>query len=168
MTWTASVLPSGDWLTLISGASGTNSGTVTVGFTVNPTASVRLGVIRLTATGVAGSPKDVTVIQAKSSIGLSLSAQRLIEKAWIIQREYGKLAVSVTNQASIPVGKYVIYRRSGSQAFQVLQEILGSSVAASQWIYNDAFLEPGTSYTYKIIALDVLGSVISESNEIAI
>ena len=59
----------------------------------------------------------------------------------------------MTNPASILIDRYVIYRRAGNGAFEALQEIVGSTVDGSSWIYNDTFLEPGTGYTYRIVAL---------------
>ena len=168
MAWSAAVIAGGEWLFIQSGASGTDGGTITVGFTPNQTAWPRQAIVRVSAAGAAGSPKYVTVTQASGSVSLSLSGQRLVEKAWIIQRDYGKLTVTVDNPASIVVDTYVIYRKTGGQGYQVLQELGGSSVSGAQWSYNDTFLEPGTSYTYQIVALDALGNIISESNEISI
>ncbi len=168
MDWSAAIVAGGEWLFIQSGASGTNGGTVTVGFTSNQTAWPRQGILRVSAAGAAGSPKYVTVAQASGSISLGLSGQRLVEKAWIIQREYGKLTVTVDNPALIVVDAYVIYRNAGGQGYQILQQFAGSSVSGAPWIYNDAFLEPGTSYTYKIVAVDALGNIIGESNEISI
>ena len=168
MVWTAAVIAGGEWLLIQSGASGIEGGTVTVGFTSNQTAWPRQGIVRVAAAGAAGSPKYVTVTQASGSVSLGLSGQRLVEKAWLIQRDYGKLTVTVDNPASIVVDVYVIYRKAGGQAYQILQQLEGSSVSGAQWSYNDAFLEPGTSYTYKIVALDALGNSAGESNEISI
>jgi hypothetical protein len=168
MPWTAAVIAGGDWLTIASGASGTDSGTITMTFSANRTASPRVGIVQVTAAGASGSPKDVTVTQSKGSISLGLGAQRLVEKAWIIQREYGKLTVTVSNPAAVPVNKYVIYRSAGGGAFQALAEVAGSTVDGPQWTYNDAFLETGTAYAYRVVALDALGSVISESNDAGI
>ncbi|MFO7733469.1 MAG: hypothetical protein R6X21_07445, partial [Candidatus Aminicenantes bacterium] len=92
----------------------------------------------------------------------------LIENAWIIQRQYGKLTVTVDNPSSIVIGAYIIYRRTGGQGYQALQQIEGSSVSGASWTYDDAFLEPVTSYTYKVVALDALGNIIGESNEVSI
>jgi len=64
MPWTAAVISGNSWLSIQSGSSGTNSGTITAAFTVNPDTSQRTGTIRVTATGAEGSPKDVTVTQA--------------------------------------------------------------------------------------------------------
>ena len=64
MPWTAAVTSSSSWLSISSGASGTNSGMVNCSFTANTSISARTATIRVTATGATGSPVDVTVIQA--------------------------------------------------------------------------------------------------------
>jgi len=64
MPWTAQVINGDSWLSIISGSSGTDSGTIQVSFTENTSTSSRIGTIRVTATGASGSPKDVTVTQA--------------------------------------------------------------------------------------------------------
>ncbi len=64
MAWTAAVISGGAWARITSGASGSNSGTVTVGYDANPAGGeTRTATIRVTATGAAGSPVDVTVTQ---------------------------------------------------------------------------------------------------------
>jgi hypothetical protein len=72
MQWTVEVT-SGTWLSITSGASGSNSGTITCGFTANTSTSARTATIRVAATGATGSPVDVTVIQAGSSGALAAS-----------------------------------------------------------------------------------------------
>jgi len=168
MPWTAEVIAGGTWLTIQSGASGTDAGTVVAAFTPNPTGSPRAGIIRITAAGATGSPRNVTVTQAGSTFGLSLSGERLVEKAWIIKREYGQLSITVSNPGSITVDVYVIYRRAGAQAEEIVQQISGSAVTTSPWTVNDTFLTPGTNYTYRVLAIDTNGAVLSASNEITI
>jgi len=63
MPWTAQVVSEGTWLSIKSGDSGTNVGTVTCAFDANTSASVRTGTILLTAVGATGSPQKVTVTQ---------------------------------------------------------------------------------------------------------
>ena len=63
MPWTASVISGEDWLSITSGSSGTNSGTITAAFSAITSGSSRTGTIRITASGAGGSPKDVTVTQ---------------------------------------------------------------------------------------------------------
>ena len=168
MDWTAAVVAGGDWLTVSSGTSGTGDGTVTVAFAANRTSWERVGILRVTAAGASGSPRNVTVTQAPGTFGLVLGATRLTESAWIISRQYGRLTVTVSNPASIIIDRYVIYRRAGNGSFEALQEIVGSTVDGSSWIYNDTFLEPGTGYTYRVVALDVLGGTIGTSNDVTI
>jgi M6 family metalloprotease-like protein len=63
MNWTASVTSGGSWLSISSGSSGTNSGTITCDYSENSNTSSRTGTIRITAAGASGSPMDVTVVQ---------------------------------------------------------------------------------------------------------
>jgi hypothetical protein len=62
MPWSAEVI-SGSWLTITSGSSGTDAGTINCSFTANTGTSARTATIRVTATGATGSPQDVTVTQ---------------------------------------------------------------------------------------------------------
>ncbi len=62
MSWSASC---GDaWATITSGTSGTDTGTVLVGFTANTTNVARAATITVTADGALGSPREVTITQA--------------------------------------------------------------------------------------------------------
>ncbi len=168
MSWTAAVISGADWLSISSGQSGTDTGTITAAFAANRTGSSRTGTIRVTASGASGSPRDVTVSQVKGTFLLTLSGQRLVEKAWIIQREYGRLTVTVDNPASVPVETYLVYRRAGTAGEQVVQQVDAASVTTSPFIVNDTFVEPGTSYTYRVVAVDVLGNILGQSNEVTI
>jgi hypothetical protein len=67
MQWTAAVTSASSWLSIKSGSSGTNAGTITCAFNANAGTSTRTGTIRVTATGATGSPKDVTITQAGAS-----------------------------------------------------------------------------------------------------
>ena len=64
MTWTASVTSGGSWLSITSGASGTNSGTINCSFTANTGTTNRTGIIQITAPNATGSPVEVTLTQA--------------------------------------------------------------------------------------------------------
>jgi len=64
--WTAEVTEGNAWLSISSGSSGINTGTVTIVYTANPNPSPRTGKITITAGGASGSPCEVTVSQAGS------------------------------------------------------------------------------------------------------
>ncbi|MDO9262802.1 MAG: BACON domain-containing carbohydrate-binding protein, partial [Desulfosalsimonadaceae bacterium] len=66
MPWTAEVTSGSSWLSITSGSSGTDAGTITCEFLANETITARTGTIRVTAAGATGSPMDVTVVQAET------------------------------------------------------------------------------------------------------
>ncbi len=167
LNWTATVVAGGDWLTIVSGSSGTGAGTITASYAESLTTTPRVGTIRVTAAGAEHSPQNLTVTQGISSLVLGLTAERLVERAWIIQREYGKLTVTVSNPGSFPIASYVISRTVGSGTPATVGQVSASTVA-SPWVYNDTFLENGTSYTYRILALDAQGLVVGASSTITI
>ncbi len=68
MNWTASVTNGSSWLTISSGSSGTNSGTINLSYTANA-GSARSGTVTITASGATGSPKTLTVNQAPGPVG---------------------------------------------------------------------------------------------------
>ena len=67
MSWTAAVISGSTWVSINSGSSGTNTGTITCAFQSNTNLYPRTGSIRITADGASGSPNYVTVIQAGTS-----------------------------------------------------------------------------------------------------
>ena len=91
MPWTASVTAGGSWLSISSGAAGTNTGNITCAFTANNGASARTATIRVTASNASGSPKDVTVVQAGAT---SQSAAQFLgvwtDGVWAWDKSTGK------------------------------------------------------------------------------
>ena len=59
MPWTAKVITGGDWLTITSGSSGTDTRTITCAFGANTTTASRTGTLRIRATDATDSPKEV-------------------------------------------------------------------------------------------------------------
>jgi len=64
MTYTAQVTSGGNWLTITGGATGGNTGTITIGYLQNNSTMPRVGTITVTAPGAIGNSKQVTVTQA--------------------------------------------------------------------------------------------------------
>jgi hypothetical protein len=92
MTWTAQVVSGSEWLSISTGASGTDSGTVTVTFVAN-TGAARTGTIRITAAGAMGSPIDVTVAQAKAVLPGDANKDGLVNFSdyLLLSQNFGKL-----------------------------------------------------------------------------
>ncbi|MCX6981422.1 MAG: peptidoglycan DD-metalloendopeptidase family protein, partial [Verrucomicrobia bacterium] len=68
MSYSSSVTSGSSWLSINSGGSGGNSGTINVGYTAN-TGAQRTGTVQVTATGASGSPTTITVTQAAGTGG---------------------------------------------------------------------------------------------------
>jgi hypothetical protein len=56
-------------------------------------------------------------------------------------------------------------RRSGSGSYQTIRDFTEADFTAGSLVYNDTFLASGTSYIYKLEALDCQGRLIASSNE---
>jgi len=99
------------------------------------------------------------------SITLTLSAERLTERAWIIRRDYARVEATVTKAAPFAVTTYRLSRRTGSGPYQTIRDFTEADFAAGGLVHNDTFLASGTSYVYKLEALDCQGRLIATSNE---
>jgi len=66
MQWSASVISGADWVKIDSGSTGNNSGSILCQYSGNTGTISRSAVIRVSADGAIGSPKDVTIVQAAS------------------------------------------------------------------------------------------------------
>jgi hypothetical protein len=99
------------------------------------------------------------------TIGLALQVQRQTERAWIIRREYARIIMTVTKSAPFNVTTYRLSRRTGTGPYQTVKDFSEAEVPGGTLVYNDTFLQSGTSYSYKAEALDCGGNVIATSNE---
>jgi len=136
MPWTASVTSGSSWLSIQSGASGSNTGTITCAFTANTSSTARTGTIRVTATGATGSPKDVTVTQAGQpvqSAGLFWGVWS--DGVWTWEKASGKwnIIAFTSNASMIAVGK--VDADAADDLFGVWSSGLWLRYAASgQWV----------------------------------
>ena len=78
MNWSASITEGSGWLSITSGGTGVNAGTVNINYSANSTSSSRIGKILITSSGATGSPKEVTITQAgnttTNTVSISLPA----------------------------------------------------------------------------------------------
>jgi hypothetical protein len=112
MQWTAAVTSGGTWLSITSGASGSNSGTINCSYPTNTTISARTGTIRVTATGATGSPVDVTVTQAGTE---SLAASFVGSWLWIYNSGAAAWSqISSTNPENMIYSSSALYADFGA------------------------------------------------------
>ncbi len=99
------------------------------------------------------------------AITVALSVERLTERAWIIRRDYARLTATVTKAAPFVVTTYRLSRRSGSGAYVTVRDFTEAEFASGTLVTNDTFLAAGTSYFYRMDALDCQGRTIASSND---
>lgn len=97
-----------------------------------------------------------------------LQGERLKDKSWIIERDFGSLSFEIEFLESVDVAKYVIMRKNDIDIYREIKEILPSDAEGNIYKYNDKFIDSERKYSYKIIAYDALGTVIGISQEITI
>jgi hypothetical protein len=153
MPWTAAVTSGGEWLRITSGSSGTNAGTITSAFGAN-TGAVRTGIIRVTAAGATGSPKDVAVTQAGSTTLAQVTSLWPVNNAHAGSTSTLWAYVKNIGGSALPTNALVWYYVSGPNWTNYLvgsASVSGLSSGSTNWnSYNwpiPSTATPGT-YTY--------------------
>ena len=93
---------------------------------------------------------------------IGLAAQRKSERAWVIQKDFGDITVTITEDAAnpAPVARYILYRSGSNGTVQI-----AVYTDAGTHTFQDKYLEKDQIYTYQVTAVDGKGSVIATSNE---
>jgi hypothetical protein len=100
------------------------------------------------------------------AITLALQVQRQVERAWIIRREYGRISLTVTKSAPFNVTTYRLSRKAGTGSYQAIKDFTEGDFQSGRLTFIDLFLDSGTSYTYRVEALDCSGTVLAASGEV--
>ena len=89
---------------------------------------------------------------------LSLTGVKKIEKAWIVQKGYSELKISITeNESPMVVSAYVLYKNVSG----VWSEIKSYSGPGS-YEYTDKYFKKGESVDYKLAAIAPDGTIVTE------
>jgi len=99
------------------------------------------------------------------TITLTVAAERLSERAWIIKRDYGRITLTVAKSAAFTVTTYRLSRRAGTGSYQSIKTFTENDFTSGQLTYIDTFLASGTTYSYRLEALDCSGNVLAVSGE---
>ena len=93
---------------------------------------------------------------------LNLSARRNTDHSWITSREYGEIAIEITEHPDkpMPVSRYILFRLDGGSSVQYIEP--------GSYIYIDRFLEPDKSYSYQVVAMTAEGFVAAVSRVVTI
>jgi hypothetical protein len=77
--WIAEITEGKDWMDIVSGHSGVNSGTVIVSYSANPSDSPRSGNLSINADGVVNSPVGIQITQEAADIDDEISSIEIIK-----------------------------------------------------------------------------------------
>jgi subtilisin-like proprotein convertase family protein len=152
MAWTALSSPS--WLSITSGTSGTNSGTINFSYQAN-TGVARIGKITVTSTGSIGSPKDVEVRQA---LGVGIDDLNLgIPETYVLAQNYpNPFNPATTIRYGLPNSSHVrisVYDIIGNEVARLTDEFQTAGYHKVSFDLNksNGILSTGV-YFYKISA----------------
>ena len=99
------------------------------------------------------------------NINLSMQASRGEERAWLVQRQYGKIELLAGDIGSVKISKYVIYRKEAGGTYNIVKEIEGSEVPGGTFVHYDKYLERTKTYVYRALVLGTNGQILASSNE---
>lgn len=121
--------------------------------------------IKVTATDASAQQASHEIDAIVQNIVLTLQAERLEEKAWMIKKYFGRIQLGVVNSGNAPVQKFVIYRKQDGNSYQPIMEITPSQLQNGAYTYLDKYLDKNASYSYKIVAYNSSGEEMGVSNE---
>ena len=93
---------------------------------------------------------------------IALTAERKTERAWVVEKDYGDISVTITeaSQNPAPVARYILYRSGNGGAVQV-----ATFTDPGTHPFQDKYLEKDQAYTYQVTAVDGKGQVVTASDE---
>jgi hypothetical protein len=124
--------------------------------------------IRVTAQDQHGQAllDEVEVVVMK--LGISLSVLRKEDRALTFKIYLAEVAFSVANPGNIAVARYVVQRSVNGGAFASIAELTRSNQSDGSFVYYDKTIGGNARYSYKIVAQDSGGNVLSVSETMSI
>ncbi|MBM3296221.1 MAG: fibronectin type III domain-containing protein [Candidatus Aminicenantes bacterium] len=110
--------------------------------------------------------QDMTVTAHFGSLGLSV--ERREESAWIVSRYYAHLTITPSGLEGASGVRFVISRKKAAGAYEAIREFTAADLEDGRYVYDDAFIEGGVSYTYKVTVYAADGSLLGGSLEITL
>ncbi len=152
MNWTAS--SNALWLTITSGTSGTNDGTISFSYETN-TGAARIGTITVTATNALGSPKNVEVRQ---DVGVSVDdlLSGIPDKYVLAQNYPNPFNPSTIIRYGLPEADYVtisIYDVIGNELVKLVDKYQSAGYHEALFNLNSESTNfPTGVYFYKLVS----------------
>jgi hypothetical protein len=102
---------------------------------------------------------------ASIPLSLTIRAARQNERAFLINKDFGVITLTVENSHSIPGIRFVIYRKTAASEYQPIKELTPSELQSGIYIYHDKYIDRNKTYTYRVTAYDPAGNIMVVSNE---
>lgn len=112
------------------------------------------------------SPLAVTGLGMGLSVNMDLEVQRGVVRAWIAQMHYARINAQIVLSAQDSDVTFRLMRKSGSASYQPVKVFTWADTRGGTWSYTDMYLAGGTSYSYKVEALDCRSQVIAQTPEV--
>jgi hypothetical protein len=122
--------------------------------------------LQATAYDNVGLSASVTNTVNVNNAILSLQATRLEERTWTMVKEYAHLVIGL-NYGTSAVAKYSIMRKEGTGPYVAVKEISLSDLQGS-FTWNDGYLNKGSHYAYRVLALNSAGATVGGSPEVSL
>lgn len=125
--------------------------------------------IRVMATDNTGNNTSVRSRIRVENLTLEIAGERLNDRAWVIRSHFARLELTINkNDTSVPVQKYVIYRKPVSGAYTAVEEIPETGAANNPVVFMDTTVHTDEWYIYKVEAQDGSGRVLAVSDTLVL
>lgn len=106
---------------------------------------------------------------ASTPVALEVTGRRAAARSWLNNAYYGEVTISVENDSS-SASRFLVYRRevSDTGSYSLCGELSAGDLNNGTGMYYDKYIDSDSTYEYKVVALDVDGTVcgIASSDEI--
>jgi hypothetical protein len=106
--------------------------------------------------------------RAEPSMKISLAVYRQTERAWIIQKNYASVNLSIVGIGNLDVSACQIVRKIQGGDYKLLRSVTSQELMSGMVTYIDKSIIKGVAYTYCVMVLDSTGSIVVMSNEASI
>jgi hypothetical protein len=89
------------------------------------------------------------------------NAERKIERAWIVGKQYGKIDITAHDAA---VSRLTIYRKVNAEHFLELKTIQRGELQNGSYTWYDESIVKDSTYTYLLVAVDAGGIPLGVSD----
>ena len=101
---------------------------------------------------------------------LTMTVSRRPASSWLIEKDYVEVYFRAEKDpgSGISGEAYTVYRRIPGDSYQPVREIAANELQDGAYVFQDKYLERGSSYSYVVQARSAQGDLLAMSNELTI